>query len=115
MGRSTRSPMQRRSLDRILNSQGFGTRRECRALVRRGLVTADGRPARDDAAEYEMEDLEIAVEGVMTWRCRERLNLALHKPQGYECSRSPSHHPSILSLLPAPFVTRGVQPIGRLD
>ena len=39
----------------------------------------------------------------------------LHKPAGYECSQRPRHHPAVLSLLPVPLRTRGVQPVGRLD
>jgi 16S rRNA pseudouridine516 synthase len=39
----------------------------------------------------------------------------LKKPTGYECSRKPLHHPSVLSLLPIPLRERDVQPIGRLD
>ncbi len=41
--------------------------------------------------------------------------LMLHKPAGYECSRKPMHHPSVLELLPRPLRLRGVQPVGRLD
>ncbi|HEX9195133.1 MAG TPA: 16S rRNA pseudouridine(516) synthase, partial [Azonexus sp.] len=36
-------------------------------------------------------------------------------PAGYECSRKPQHHPSVLSLLPVQLRERDVQPIGRLD
>ena len=39
----------------------------------------------------------------------------LNKPAGYECSRKPQHHPSVLELLPRPLRERDVQPIGRLD
>ena len=42
----------------------------------------------------------------------------LHKPAGYECSTKPRHHPSVMSLLPAPLRLRSggaVQPVGRLD
>jgi 16S rRNA pseudouridine516 synthase len=39
----------------------------------------------------------------------------LHKPANYECSRKPSHHPGVLSLLPDQFRLRDVQPVGRLD
>jgi len=41
--------------------------------------------------------------------------IALNKPADYECSRKPSHHPGILSLLPEQFTRRDVQPVGRLD
>ena len=39
----------------------------------------------------------------------------LNKPAGYECSRKPQHHPSVLELLPRPLREREMQPIGRLD
>jgi 16S rRNA pseudouridine516 synthase len=41
--------------------------------------------------------------------------IALNKPANYECSRKPSHHPGVLSLLPEQFTLRDVQPVGRLD
>jgi 16S rRNA pseudouridine516 synthase len=41
--------------------------------------------------------------------------VVLHKPAHYECSMKPRHHPSVMSLLPAPLRTRGLQPVGRLD
>lgn len=49
------------------------------------------------------------------WQYRAHLYLALHKPADYECSRKPSHHPGVLSLLPEQFANRDVQPVGRLD
>src|SRR5471032_1203128 len=33
----------------------------------------------------------------------------------FECSRKPSHHPGVLTLLPEQFSWREVQPVGRLD
>jgi 16S rRNA pseudouridine516 synthase len=41
--------------------------------------------------------------------------LALDKPTNFECSRKPSHHPGVLTLLPDTLVRRDVQPVGRLD
>ena len=58
--------------------------------------------------------LVLTVDGI-DWPYAEFATLMLHKPVGYECSRKPQHHPSILSLLPPPLRQRGVQPIGRLD
>jgi 16S rRNA pseudouridine516 synthase len=51
----------------------------------------------------------------VSWPFHERALILLHKPAGYECSQKPRHHPSVMSLLPAPLHRRGVQPIGRLD
>ena len=49
------------------------------------------------------------------WKVRERVYIALNKPANFECSRKPSHHPGVLSLLPEQFTWRDVQPVGRLD
>jgi 16S rRNA pseudouridine516 synthase len=106
--------MSARSLDRILQSQGFGTRKQCRELIRRGLVDVAGERVRDPAREFVAEDLEVEVDG-QPWRCRQHLYLALHKPEGFECSRRPDHHDSVFALLPVAFAVRGVQPAGRLD
>lgn len=101
-------------LERILQSQGFGSRKACRAMVRHGRVTVGGRPADDPFAEFEPDGLGFGVDGE-DWVYRERTTVMLHKPAGYECSRSPRHHPGALGLLPAPLVNRGVQSVGRLD
>ena len=102
------------SLDRILQSQGFGTRRECRNLIAHGAVCVAGETVSWHEAAFETEGLEFSVDGE-PWTYREKLYLALHKPPDYECSRRPSHHPSVLRLLPEIFARREVQPVGRLD
>jgi 16S rRNA pseudouridine516 synthase len=101
-------------LRQILFSQGFGTRRECEALVHAGLVLLAGRVALDPAEELATAGLVFNVRG-HDWPFHPQALLMLHKPAGYECSRQPRHHPGVLSLLPEPLRRRGVQPIGRLD
>jgi 16S rRNA pseudouridine516 synthase len=49
------------------------------------------------------------------WLYREHVYIALHKPPDMECSRKPSHHPGVLTILPEQFSWRDVQPVGRLD
>jgi 16S rRNA pseudouridine516 synthase len=49
------------------------------------------------------------------WVYREHVYIALYKPANFECSRKPSHHPGVLTLLPEQFTWRDVQPVGRLD
>jgi len=98
----------------LLFSQGFGTRRECDGLVGAGRVAHAGRTVGFDDAIDAAEGLAFEVDG-RTWPYHERALILLHKPAGYECSQKPRHHPSVLSLVPPPLRTRGVQPIGRLD
>ena len=101
-------------LERILHSQGFGSRKACRVLIRHGEVTVNGTPCDNPFAEFDPAGLIFSVEGE-TWQYREKAYLMLHKPEHYECSQKPMHHPSIYSLLPAQLRERGVQCIGRLD
>jgi len=101
-------------LERILHTQGFGTRRTCRELIRGGRVRVGGETCREPGAEFSTAALEFAVDGEI-WRYHEHVYLALNKPAGYECSHRPLHHPSVFSLLPPPLVARGVQCVGRLD
>jgi 16S rRNA pseudouridine516 synthase len=108
-------------LQEILFSQGFGTRRVCAGLVQHGHVAIAGLRVVDAAAEFEVEGLRFEVDGV-EWPYQEKAYLMLHKPAGTECSRKPSAHPSIYTLLPGPLrqrpqkgATQGVQAVGRLD
>ncbi len=101
-------------LERILQSQGFGSRKACRELVRAGRVTIAGRVCDDPGADWPVDGLHFSVDD-MEWPYRSQVYLLLHKPAGYECSRNPQHHPSVLTLLPPPLMARGVQPVGRLD
>jgi 16S rRNA pseudouridine516 synthase len=101
-------------LERILHSQGFGTRRQCRALIESGAVTLDGAVVDDADADFTPEGLAFTIDGT-EWTWREHAYLMLHKPAGYECSRDPQHHMSVFALLPQPLLERDVQCVGRLD
>lgn len=101
-------------LERILQKHGFGTRKGCRSLIRNERVAVNGTICDDPFADIPTADLVFSVDGV-DWPFAEFASLLLHKPAGYECSRKPQHHPSVLELLPLPLRERGVQPIGRLD
>lgn len=101
-------------LSQILFSQGFGTRRLCSGLIYNGEVSVGGEIVHEYDAEFETDGLQFEVSGE-TWTFYEKALIVLNKPAGYECSQKPKHHPSVMSLLPAPLRERNVQPIGRLD
>lgn len=101
-------------IHKILQSQGFGSRRDCRALVRSGLVAVDGTVVDDPFAEVDPEGFAFTVDGE-PWEYRPKAYLMLYKPAAHECTRKPEFYPSIFSLLPEQLAERGVQPVGRLD
>jgi len=106
--------MSKQTLDRILQSQGFGTRKWCAELIAAGEVVFNGEVIRDGRAAIETDGLQFIVYGE-TWTYREHVYIALNKPANYECSRKASHHPGVLTILPEQFTRRDVQPVGRLD
>jgi len=106
--------MGKMTLDRILQSQGVGTRKWCRQLIADGEISIEGQAITDYRAAFETDGLRFTLFGDQ-WAYREHLYIALNKPPNFECSRKPSHHPSVLSILPEEFAWRDVQPVGRLD
>ena len=102
------------SLEKILFSQGFGTRRYCSDLVYADLVKVNGELAQDPEERLSTEGLILNVEG-RDWEFHEKAYIAFNKPPNYECSHKATHHPSVYGLLPRPFVERGLQCVGRLD
>lgn len=105
--------MSKLTLDRILQSQGFGTRKWCSELIADGEVCIAGHVVRDSTA-IDTDGLAFSVYGE-PWVYREHVYIALNKPANFECSRRASHHPGVLTLLPEQFIRRDIQPVGRLD
>lgn len=101
-------------LEKILQSQGFGSRKQCRQLIENGNIAIYGEVCSNPKADIEVNKLEFIVAG-KSWQYREKVYIALHKPIGFECSHQPQHHSSVFSLLPAQLIERGIQCVGRLD
>jgi len=103
-----------KSLLKILQSQGFGSRKECKWLIKESGVKIADELCHDPEQKFELEGLRFEV-ATNEWNYREKVYIILNKPEGYECSNAPQHHPSVLELLPDQFVQRGVRIAGRLD
>lgn len=106
--------MKKLQLERLLHTQGFGSRKECRAMVRRGRVAVAGEEIDDPFREVDPAGLTFSVDGA-EWLYQEKAYLMLNKPAGYECSHQPKHHASVYALLPPALNGRQVQSLGRLD
>ena len=87
--------MSKLTLDRMLQSQGFGSRKWCRQLVEDGEVTVNGTLADDYRLVVDPHKLVFTVFGE-EWIYRQHVYIALNKPVDIECSRKPSHHPGVL-------------------
>src|SRR5215813_4034886 len=67
------------NLESILFSQGFGSRRQCRALIADGRVAIDDAVLTDAGADLPAAGLTFSVDGV-AWPYREFAYVVLNKP-----------------------------------
>jgi 16S rRNA pseudouridine516 synthase len=103
------------NLIKLLQSQGFGSRREAEYQIRQGLVSIDGTTIDDVNFFYNFEKkIKLRVGEITTEPCK-HVYLMLNKPANYETSHKPQFYPSVFSLLPDHLIRRGVQAVGRLD
>lgn len=101
-------------LEKMLQSQGFGSRKHCQQLIKNAAVSIDGQPITDSKQRLNLENLNFSVYG-KDYFFREKVYIALHKPLNYECSHQTTHHISVFDLFDDILIERGLQCVGRLD
>lgn len=101
-------------LDKILASQGLGSRKEVGILIRRGLVQVNGRTANQPETKVNPEEDTLSVAG-KPLRFRRFLYLMMNKPAGVvSASRDPKEK-TVVDLVPQELSRRNLFPAGRLD
>ena len=101
-------------LEKMLQSQGFGSRKNCQNLIKNGAFQIQGEMVSDPKLKLKLDQLEFTVSG-QTYQYREKVYIALNKPAGYECSHQATHHFSVFELFDQVLLERGLQCVGRLD
>ena len=100
-------------LQKILSARGVASRRKAEEMIRNGLVTVNGIPAKlGDTADPEAD--EILVEGKILPRQEGFVYIMLHKPRGYVTTLSDEKGRPNAAQLVADCGIR-VYPVGRLD
>ena len=102
-------------LEKMLQSQGFGSRKYCQQLIKNGAVSIQDEIQKD--LKYRIHDLTDFNFQVFdqNYVYREKVYIILNKPKGFECSHQPHHHQSVFSLLPDLLIQRNIAAVGRLD
>ncbi|WP_019384118.1 pseudouridine synthase [Acinetobacter venetianus] len=101
-------------LEKVLQSQGFGSRKYCQQLIKNGSVMVEEQVCDNPKQNFNTEQLSFQVFGEQ-YQFREHVYIVLNKPSGYECSHQATHHKSVFSLFPEILIHRGIQCVGRLD
>jgi len=101
-------------LDKLLVSQGIGSRSDVQRMVRAGRVAVAGDIWKDPARKLDPSDCSIAVDGV-SLHYQQHVYIMMNKPAGLLCvSRDPAA-PTVLDILPQAMRRPGLFPAGRLD
>lgn len=101
-------------LEKMLQSQGFGSRKACQQLIKNGAIAIHGQVVTDPKYKLEINELNFSVYDEQ-YQYRDKVYIALNKPQGYECSHQATHHFSVFDLFDSVLLNRGIQCVGRLD
>ncbi|MFD1439104.1 pseudouridine synthase [Acinetobacter terrae] len=101
-------------LEKMLQSQGFGSRKHCQQLIKNGAIAIQGEVITTAKHKLDLNNLSFSVYGER-FDYREKVYIALNKPQDYECSHQATHHFSVFDLFDDVLMNRGLQCVGRLD
>lgn len=101
-------------LDKILVSQGVGSRREVQKLIKKKSVTVDGELILRPEFKLNPEEAEIAVNG-QALSFKKHIYIMLNKPAGVVSATKDNSQKTVLDILPDNLKRKGLSPVGRLD
>lgn len=101
-------------LDKILVSQGVGSRRDVQKLIRQKAVSIDGKTVTKPDFKLDPEQHEIKVNG-QALAFRKNIYIMMNKPKGVVCATEDNLSETVLDLVPEGLHRRGLAPAGRLD
>src|SRR5210317_1058081 len=103
-------------IQKLLASQGIGSRRQIDAMIQEGRISVNGKPAKPGDQIEGREKITLDGKPVRLSRFQPKPKLLMyHKPVGVVCTRSdPEGRPTVYKQLPGLQTGRWIG-IGRLD
>jgi len=101
-------------IDKILSNLGHGTRKEVKALLKKGKVEIDGVIVSDSATKVDPDKAIIKVSGEEI-NYRKFIYLIMNKPAGVVSATVDNHDETVIDLLDQQYHSFKPFPIGRLD
>ncbi|MFA7417488.1 MAG: pseudouridine synthase [Acholeplasma sp.] len=101
-------------LDKFLSNLKYGSRKEIRIMVKKGLVTINGVTASSSDVQIDPNYDKIFLNGEAVFY-KENITLAFYKPVGYLSSHQSELYPTLFSLIEAPYHQFDLKIAGRLD
>jgi|SRR5690625_2799571 len=101
-------------LDKVLSHAGYGSRRDVKGLVKKGMVTVDQVIVSNSGIHVD-PDKQIITVGNQLVTYEQYIYLMLHKPKGYLTATKDAFQQTVLDLIPDEFTHYHLFPVGRLD
>lgn len=101
-------------LDKIISNLGYGSRKEVKALVKKGLVKVDGEVVKDNGLLIDPEKSVININGEDLFY-REYIYLMMNKPDGVISATYDNREETVIDLLEVEHQVFNPFPVGRLD
>lgn len=101
-------------LDKIVSNLGYGSRKEVKALVKKGLIEVDGVVVKDNGMAIDPETAVIRINGEeITYR--KYIYLIMNKPAGVISATHDNREETVVDLLEIDHQVFNPFPVGRLD
>ena len=101
-------------VDKIISNLGYGSRKEIKALVKKGLVKVDGEIVKDNGLLIDPEKSVININGEDLFY-REYIYLMMNKPDGVISATYDNREETVIDLLEVEHQVFDPFPVGRLD
>lgn len=101
-------------LDKILSNLGYGTRKEIKQIIKKGLVKIDGVSERDNSVKVSPQNSVIEVNGEII-KYRKYIYLMMNKPDGVVSSTDDPINKTIIDIIDDEYKIFNPFPVGRLD
>lgn len=101
-------------LDKIISNLGYGSRKEIKAIARKGLIEVDGIIVKDSSMNVDPEKSVIKINGEEIFY-REYIYLMMNKPDGVISATHDNRDETVIDLLEIDHQAFDPFPVGRLD
>ncbi len=104
----------RERLDKILSNIGYGSRKDVKAYVKKGVVKVNNETVKDSSKKLNPYKDRIEIEGELI-EYKEYIYLMMNKPDGVISSTYDNIHRTVIDLIDEGYKAFNPFPVGRLD
>lgn len=101
-------------LDKVLSNLGYGSRKEIKQAVRKGLIEVNGKEVKDNGMQVDPENDRIVINGEEIFY-RKYIYLMMNKPDGVVSATFDNRDETVVDLLEIDHQVFNPFPVGRLD